>query len=175
MNTPLLQKLTAQFDNWLVTLGFGAPPKASQARKQRIEAMYQEYAQQFPGVPEISATELMALQKTQPVVLVDVRLPHEQAVSQLPGAMTVEEFEQHRDRYQDQAIVAYCTIGHRSGLFAQKLQAEGIPAQNFRGSVLAWTHAGGEFVTPDGTPTRKVHTYGKRWDLVADGYESVWR
>lgn len=174
MQTPFLQQLLAQLDNVLVTLGCGVPPRETQSRRQRIEALYQNYAQQFPGVLEISATELMALQQTQPVVLVDVRSPREQAVSQLPGAITVEEFEQNRDRYGDQPIVAYCTIGHRSGLFAQKLQQAGIPVRNLRGSVLAWTHAGGNFVTPNGTPTHQVHTYGKRWDLVADGYESIW-
>lgn len=166
--------LAAQFDNLLVTLGFGRPPQDAQARQQRIEEMYQEYAKQFPGVPEITAPELMQLQQSQPVVLVDVRFPQEQQVSQLPGAITVAAFEQNRDRYRGQAIVAYCTIGHRSGLFAQKHQADGIPVQNFRGSILAWTHAGGNFVTPAGEPTRNVHIYGKRWDLVADGYKAVW-
>jgi len=175
MSIPFLQLLVAQFDNVLVTLGFGKPPKDSQSRQQRIEALYQDCAKQFPGVPEISAPELIQRQQSQqPTVLVDVRLPREQAVSRLPGAITVEEFEQNRDRYSNQAIVAYCTIGYRSGLFAQKLQQEGVPVQNLRGSVLAWTHAGGHFVTPDGTPTQQVHTYSKRWDLVADGYQAVW-
>lgn len=168
----ILPKLALQWDNALVTLGFGQPPAAPQARQQRIEAMYQHYARQFPGVPAISVAELWQLQRSQSVVLVDVRSPQEQAVSRLPGAISVAEFEGQQDA--GQAIVAYCTIGYRSGLFAQTLQSQGLAVHNLRGSILAWTHAGGQLVTPAGTPTQQVHIYGKRWNLVAPGYQAVW-
>ncbi|MDX2231033.1 MAG: rhodanese-like domain-containing protein [Leptolyngbyaceae cyanobacterium bins.349] len=174
MNHPFLQSLFIWFDNRLVALGMGAPPQDPQAKQQRIEELYQTYAQHFPDVVEISVPALMQLQQTQSVVLVDVRSPQEQAVSRLPGAITLAEFEQHRDRYCDRPIVAYCTIGYRSGLLAKDLQQQGIPVQNLRGSVLSWTHAGGHFVTPDGQPTQKVHVYGKRWNLIAADYHAIW-
>ncbi len=168
----ILQKLALQWDNALVTVGFGKPPADPQARQQRIETLYQQYARQFPGVPAISVAELRQWQRSQSVVLVDVRSPQEQAVSQLPGAISVTEFAAQPNA--GQAIVAYCTIGYRSGLFAQTLQPQGVVVHNLRGSILAWTHAGGPLVTPDGTPTHQVHTYGKRWNLVAPGYQAVW-
>lgn len=167
-----LQQLALQWDNGMVTFGFGKPPADPQARQQRIEVMYEQSARQFPGVRSISVSELMQLQQSQPVMLLDVRSPQEQSVSRLPGAISVTEFEPQRD--VGQAIVVYCTIGYRSGLFAQTLQQQGVPVQNLRGSILAWTYAGGQFVTPDGTSTHQVHTYGKRWDLLAPGYKAVW-
>lgn len=170
----LLQPLIAWWDERLIQLGFNRPPASQSERRQRLEAMYTKMAKQFPAVAEISALELMQLQREQSVVLVDVRSPQEQAVSMLPGAMTQAAFEQEHDRLPDVPIVAYCTIGYRSGLFAQRLQQQGIPVRNLRGSILAWTHAGGDLMDASGQPTRKLHVYSRRWELVADGYEAVW-
>ena len=46
--------------------------------------------------------------------------------------------------------------------------------QNLAGSMLAWTHADGELVDSDGNPTKRLHVFGKRWNLAADGYEGIW-
>ena len=76
---------------------------------------------------------------------------YEIAVSRIPGAVTAAEFESNLEQYQDAVAIAYCTIGHRSGLYAQKLQQQGINVFNLEGSLLAWTHAGGELVNAEGT------------------------
>jgi sodium/bile acid cotransporter 7 len=49
----------------------------------------------------------------------------------------------------------------------------GVDVLNLEGSVLAWTHAGGPLVR-DGVSTKRLHVYGRRWNLAADGYETVW-
>ena len=89
------------------------------------------------------------------------------------GAITPEEFEQNPDRYRGKTPIAYCTIGYRSAELARRLSAEDRPVFNFEGSIVAWTHVDGPLVGPTG-PTRKVHVYGDRWNLVAAGYEAVW-
>jgi sodium/bile acid cotransporter 7 len=170
----LTQSLVAWWDERLIWLGLNVPPAGQSERRQRIETLYTKLAEQFPMVAEISVQELMQLQREQSVVLVDVRSPKEQAVSMLPGAIPQATFEQERDRLPDMPIVAYCTIGYRSGLFAQRLQQQGVPVRNLRGSILAWTHAGGNLMDASGQPTRKLHVYSKRWDLIASGYEAVW-
>jgi hypothetical protein len=34
--------------------------------------------------------------------------------------------------------------------------------------------SGGELADATGAPTRRLHVYGERWNLAADGYETVW-
>ncbi|MBF2026137.1 MAG: rhodanese-like domain-containing protein [Oscillatoriales cyanobacterium C42_A2020_001] len=173
--SPQIQQSVFAFcDGLLTAVGFNPPPQSPIARQQRIEEMYEHYARQFPTVEAISVEQLQQLQQAQPVALIDVRSPQEQAVSIMPGAITTAAFERDRDRYANHIPVAYCTIGHRSGLYAQKHQQQGVKILNLRGSVLAWTHAGGNFITSDGKPTHRVHVYSPRWNLVAPGYESVW-
>lgn len=150
------------------------PPRSDAMRQEKIEAMYQGYRQDFPDVKELSPQELRKLQETGATVLVDVRTPEEQAVSMLPGAITKEAFESAQDIYRDQSVVAYCTIGARSGAYAEKLKKEGFKAFNLKSGILAWTYAGLPLLNPKGEKTKRVHTYGRRWNLVADGYEATW-
>jgi len=154
--------------------GCGSKAGGSDADKAaRIAEMYADYSKKFPQVEGISAEELRGLEPDRKVALVDVRTPEEQAVSMIPGAITQQEFDAHRANYADSLVVTYCTIGARSGEYAAKLREEGLEVRNLEGSILAWTHAGGELKGPDG-PTRKVHVYDKRWNLAADGYDAVW-
>ncbi|MDX1502722.1 MAG: rhodanese-like domain-containing protein [Thermoanaerobaculia bacterium] len=152
------------------------PPESGppdEAKRARIDALYARSKQHFPTVPDLSVEELERLREVQPVVLLDVRKPPEQEVSMIPGAITREELETHPDRYRDRPIVAYCTVGHRSGLYVRRLLDRGFEAYNLRGAILAWTHAGGELVRGE-EPTRRVHVAGPQWNLAADGYEGVW-
>jgi len=42
--------------------------------------------------------------------------PTTQRAPMLPGAVTVQVFEHNKERYKGHTVVAYCTIGLRSGL-----------------------------------------------------------
>jgi rhodanese-related sulfurtransferase len=138
---------------------------------EQIATMYKTYRAAFPDIPELTVEELTQL--TDPV-FVDVRTEEECAVSTLPGALTLTEFEQQREALGDRPIVAYCTIGARSGEWVQARRAEGVLAYNLVGSILSWTHAGGALEGPDGSETNQVHVYASTWDYVADGYEAIW-
>ncbi len=148
-------------------------PTGNDEKVRRIEDLYDGYIASFPEVPAVTAVEFRQRLADGEILLVDVRKPEEQEVSMIPGAMTREEFESRADELRGREVVTYCTIGYRSGLYAQELRAEGWDARNLRGSILSWTHAGGPLAGPDG-PTRRVHVYGERWALAADGYEQVW-
>lgn len=141
---------------------------------ERIEELYRSYKLSFPGVPDVRPAELDAFRARDPIVLVDVREPEERAVSVLPGAISREEYEARRGELGDRTVVAYCTIGYRSGVYVAELRRAGVDARNLAGSVLAWTHAGKPLVDGVGTTRRRVHVYGSDWNLVADGYEAVW-
>jgi rhodanese-related sulfurtransferase len=143
-------------------------------KQEQIETMYREYVQDFPQVKGINVTQLQQLrQQNQKIILVDVRSPEEIAVSYIPGAITKEEFERNLGQYQDTKVIAYCTIGYRSGLYAQKLKQQGIDILNLEGSLLAWSHAGGKLVNAKGI-TNRVHVFGRQWQLTAENYEPVW-
>ena len=136
-----------------------------------IELMYQEYRKSFPEILELTVDDFLKLRSEQQVVLVDVRTDAERAVSVIPGAISEADFDAHRDHFRNLPVIAYCTIGYRSGLFAKK--TAGPKVYNLIGGVLAWARAGQEFSSAD-RPTRRVHVYGKEWDLLPDGYTAVW-
>lgn len=144
-------------------------------KKQQLEDMYAGARKRFSEISDISAEELMAkLQAGDDLVLVDVREEDEQAVSMIPGAITKQQFEADPGAHEGKTIVPYCTIGGRSGMYTQHLQSQGVAnVLNFKGSILAWTHAGGELQC-QGNATKQVHTHSKKFNLAAEGYEGVW-
>ena len=146
----------------------------SQHEKRRLlDGMVAKVSQRYPDVETISAAELRETLPAGDTVLVDVRTPAERAVSTLPGAITPEDFEARLDELDHCTVVAYCTVGARSSAYARRMGRRRVPVLNLEGSALAWTHEDGELM--DGSsPTRRVHVYGRNWNLAADGYEGVW-
>ena len=118
-------------------------PKDATARKAELDGIAKRLAAKFPGVPNISPSAVSDLQCSgQPVIFIDVRTPDEYQVSQIPGSLTVEEFEAKENEYVQQKatlkVVPYCTVGYRSLQYAQKLRERGYEAANLEGSILAW-------------------------------------
>src|SRR5689334_16019752 len=95
-------------------------------KRAKITRMAADYAKsgQYQHVLTITVEELLALRDS--VCLVDVRSAEEQAVSMIPGAISEELFlKQFPSILDDKStIVAYCTIGFRSGCFSSKLLKE---------------------------------------------------
>jgi rhodanese-related sulfurtransferase len=108
-----------------------------------------------------------------PLQLVDVRSDAETAVSVIPGAITMAEYESNPERYADSRIVPYCTVGYRSRKYTEALLERGVDAANFEGSIIAWVEAGQPLVTLDGRATRRVHTWSKAIG-VPPAYEQVY-
>ena len=144
-------------------------------RRAIVERIAAEIRAEHPDVATITAASLKEALPSGNFLLVDVRTDKERAVSTLPGAITAKDFEARLDELvaEGRTVVAYCTIGARSSSYARKMGKRGVRVLNLEGSVLAWTHAGGEFVSKAG-PVRRVHVYGRGWNLAADGYEAVW-
>ena len=150
--------------------------KSELDKRSLVATMYQKYAEEFPQVQGITVEDLQQLQRQgKNIVLVDVRSPKERKVSIIPGAIALEEFEENLEQYSSDTamIVAYCTIGYRSGKYAKKLRQQGINILNLEGSLLAWSHSQGELVNDAGS-TRQIHVYGRQWELTADNYQPVW-
>lgn len=148
---------------------------SDEEKRRQIDAFYAKSKTHFPEVEDVTADEARRLIEASPerVVVVDVRNPEERQVSMIEGAVTSEDFLGNPADYQGKTVLTYCTVGHRSGLFARQLQDQGWTAFNMKGAILSWTHAGGPLVDANG-PTRRVHVFGPTWNLIADGYEPVW-
>lgn len=143
------------------------------ALQQKMLAMYHDYkTNDFAGVPDITVAYIKA-NPSRPFVLVDVREKKEIAVSRIPGALTVKEFEKQKSSLKGSVIVPYCTIGYRSGLYTAKLRKQGFDAYNLVGGVLAWAFEGQRFDGPHGE-TDSVHVYGKEWNLLPSRCTAVW-
>ena len=105
-------------------------------------------------------------------VVVDVRAKAESDVSIIPGAISKAEFEQKETQHAGKAVIAYCTIGFRSGLYVKSLRQKGWNAWNYKGSIIDWCKNKLPLTTLDGETTRRVHTYN-RWYSVPDEYVAV--
>ncbi len=150
-------------------------PDKDHLKRLRIERMIQKFESGF-NAPTIKVRDMMRISKRNlfdSYVVVDVREGYEQKVSTIPGAITKADFEKNMVKYKTKKVISYCTIGYRSAEYTNTLVAKGFDALNLRGSVLSWTHEGGKLVDHDGKDTKKVHVYGKDWDLVPEGFRSV--
>lgn len=145
---------------------------AESSNLQRVEKIDSKFKQltKNTNCPIILATDLIKLIKAKKVTLIDVRTEAEQKISMLPGAITQKEFEKSPESFRSNQLIAYCTIGYRSGKFAEKFQKYKI--KNLKGGVLAWSHAKGNFIQ-NGKITKKVHTYSKDWNFLNSNYQAV--
>lgn len=130
-------------------------------------------AHDFPEVKRITPPELAAwLQDAQrkPPVLLDVRTAAEYEVSHLKNAQRVQPDSPASaiQLLKDQPIVTYCSVGYRSGSFAQTLEKAGYThVQNMEGSIFKWANEGRP-VYRDGKQAEKVHPYNKTWGRLLD-------
>lgn len=125
----------------------------------------------FPAVRRISTAELAAWlsDRERPApLLLDVRTPTEYEVSHLAGARQVHPAAPASvvGGKKDEPIVTYCSVGYRSGSFAEKLRAAGYTnVVNLQGSIFRWANEGRPLVR-NGEATAKVHPYNRTWGLL---------
>lgn len=153
---------------FVALLAWAAAPSAADPAMARFAAQVESA---YPGTPTLEASAFMARDDRERFVLVDARTRTEIAVSRIPGAILPEQLPALR---AGRPVLVYCTVGMRSARTTQALRASGIEAWNLAGGILGWAAAGGALVDPHGAPTRKVHTFGARWNHLPPGYEAVW-
>ena len=115
----------------------------------------------------LGALAHLAISRAAPPLLFDVREPEEFAVSHLPGARRVGGVEDAlrllEGEPKDRAIVAYCSVGVRSGTLVEELRARGFGnVRNLSGSIFAWANAELPLRNADG-PTERVHPFDATW------------
>lgn len=131
-------------------------------------------------IPIIKAAALKTILDDTNLILIDIRQTKEQDVSMLPHALTTLEFaEKFRHGIPSQKrIVVYCTIGYRSGKYAETLAKQGIKAENLEGGILAWSYVVGPLLfknlNGERAETNRIHIYDKDWNFVHPDYVAVW-
>lgn len=139
----------------------------------KIMTMYNGYKSEFSEAKEITVKQLKTDLQSKKIVFVDVREDYERKVSTIPNSISMDEFEENIESYEEYLIVVYCTIGYRSGLYTEDLNFDGLDARNLIGGVLLWAYEGLLFRTEDRSTTRRVHVYGEEWDLLPPEYTGV--
>ena len=125
----------------------------------------------FPDVKRITTAELASWLndpgRAKPLLL-DVRTRAEYEVSHLRGARHVlpEASAAAVDMAKAQPVVTYCSVGYRSGAFAEKLHAAGYQEVfNLEGSIFRWANEGRPVFRGD-QPVEEVHPYNSAWGLL---------
>lgn len=169
----LIRQFTLTFLIGLFSLTSTAKDISDDEKRQRIEAMIVDIEAEF-AVPEVNVSTAQRLVAQQGFLLIDVREPKEIHVSTIPGSITQQQFEANPAAYKSKKIIAYCTIGYRSSKFAKNWNKQGFNISNLRGSLLLWTHANGPLIDNQGKPTHQMHVYGRKWNLLPAGFQSVY-
>jgi rhodanese-related sulfurtransferase len=127
----------------------------------------------------IKAAELKSILNDTNLILIDVRQLPELDISIIPGALSTAQFA---SRFRTgipagRRIVVYCTIGYRSGKYAEQLAAMGIKSENLEGGMLMWSFAGGPLIAKNEkdqwVATNRIHVYDAEWNIVHPDYLGV--
>lgn len=121
----------------------------------------------FPAVKQLSSNDLDVWLKDtdrpQPLLL-DARTPEEFSVSHLHGARNGDQIEAALKNYpKDKPIVAYCAVGYRSSVLAEKLMKQGFTnVANLEGSIFQWANEG-RMIYKGEEVVKQVHPFDAKW------------
>lgn len=141
-----------------------------------IKTSYTLVKSEFTDLPEFSAQSLQALSADERTnyIVVDVRTPEERDISIIVDAVDQAYFETNLEAYQkNKIIIVYCTIGYRSGYYAQELRQKGFDAYNLSEGILGWIDTNGLLVNPHGQETLRVHVYSRPWNLAVKNHIAI--
>lgn len=124
----------------------------------------------FPTVATISTADLASWlgDRSRPApLLLDARKPAEHAVSHLPGAVLAPtddtDLKALAAAEPGRPIVAYCSLGYRSAMLAERLAKMGHgDVYNLEGSIFVWANEGRPLYRGE-REVRQVHPYGALW------------
>ena len=181
------------------------------SKRETCHQMWKSYHSKFPDVDSLTSTEYLrdlsdsttGIPLSKSYTLVDVRSQAERAVSMIPQAVTLDEFESRvksspASNAIDEVVVTYCTIGYRSGLEARRLRDKyGLNVMNLDG-IVSYTHACSaaaahsssamsredsgsghdkimHLVEPKSQkPTTKVHVFGPAWNQASNSFDAIY-
>ncbi len=135
--------------------------------EQRFEDMANKMADSFKA-PRISAEKLQSLMNKKNIIILDTREKKEFNVSHIKNAIYVgyDNFDLDdilQKIKKDSIVVAYCSVGYRSGKITQRLKEKGIDAYNLYGGLFNWNNTDKPLYSDTETKTNAIHGYDKQW------------
>lgn len=131
------------------------------------------------SVPTMEVSELHKIQEE--VYIFDTRKRPEYLVSHLPNARFLNyptiDTSVLQGVLPTDTIVLYCSVGYRSERIGEVLREKGfLHVYNLYGSIFEWANQGYPIVDQHGLPTRRIHTFNRRWSkwVNPQDVESVW-
>jgi rhodanese-related sulfurtransferase len=145
-----------------------------------LDALHADIVSDYPSVSHVSADALPAGD----VLFLDIRDPEEFAVSHIPGAVRVslgtspEDVMARLGDVSGKEIVAYCSVGRRSSIFAKDMQdalaAEGaMSVVNLEGGLFGWHAERRALENETGQTTDVVHPYDEIWKRYVPRQDAV--
>jgi rhodanese-related sulfurtransferase len=137
--------------------------------------------ERFPHARTISPEELdrwLEDPRRKPPLLLDLRSVEEYQVSHLPGAIRLsprpQAWRAWRLADRSSPIVAYDSVGWRSGAFVEEIAMQGFQnAWYLQGGIFRWAHEGRKLQC-DGAETHRVHPGDSYYGQLLDpGLRSV--
>ncbi len=172
MNSSFTRKIIIFFLVIFFILISNCLSELDKSNKMIVYEIYRGYQKSLVGVNEISPIEALSQFNDGNILFVDVRTDREISVSMLPKAISKNEFLDNKNLYKNKRIIAYCTIGYRSGLFAAEMKKNDIEVYNLSAGILGWTHEGGKVYDSRGI-VQRIHVYGKDWDYAPSEFDTI--
>lgn len=142
-------------------------------RPADLRQIQQDILTDYSNVTHISREDL-ATQRTDDVILLDIREIDEYAVSHLEGALRIDPDITSADLVSQlpkdlsgKTLIVYCSVGKRSTDLASRvkdrLMADGAAnVVNLEGGIFGWHNDGRPLIAQSG-PTEYVHPYDAYW------------
>ena len=152
-------------------MGISLTPQADVEKRKLINDMLSDYQKVLGEIPSVEADQVNLTSAK--VTILDVRTQKERDISQIENAISMAEFERQPDKYINNQIIVYCTIGYRSGLTTIDLRKRGFNAFNLKGGILLWAHREKQ-LSANGKAVKVAHVYGANWNLLPQDWKAVW-
>lgn len=138
----------------------------------RLDSVHADIISDHATVDQISPERFAEL-ATDNLLILDIREPEEYAVSRIPGAIwvspnaTAEMATIQIGDVTDKQIIVYCSVGKRSSLFAERVQADMLAngatsVSNLERGIFGWHNESRPLIDANGA-TDAVHPYDAFW------------
>ncbi len=175
---------------FIVSLGLTAVIAArfsiakNQDHVNALETIHKTIISDYPDMSHISRTELAQSLASEDVLILDTRPQEEYAVSHIKGARQVDPDispQAFKTRFghavKNKKVIVYCSVGHRSSNFGQRLQSTALSAgavsvQNMEGGLFGWHNDARPLENAAGTTTY-IHPYNARWGRLVKRKDDI--
>ena len=156
----------------------------SEARMNSLENIHKTIVTDYPGISHISRAAMAQSLASEEFLILDTRPQEEYEVSHIKGALQVnpdispEDFKtQFGHAVKNKKVIVYCSVGHRSSHFGQRLQSTALSAgavsvHNLEGGLFGWHNDVRPVENAKGATTH-IHPYNALWGRLIENKDAI--